>query len=155
MHTNIRGITYWNNNAFFLFSAYGGTKAGKIFNFAFQFCVWYCVISFSLKLKMFLGHFFANYIWDCLEECHLVSIIKSNMCHVTGYKNLVPFSQPVGNEGNIKHLTLNVRTMVLQRFSSVTSICFPSWLVYWIIFVCCDWLAKVTLLLTLNQVTIG
>ena len=55
-----------------------------------------------------------------------MSIIKSNMCHVTGYKNLVPFSQPVGNEGNIKHLTLNVRTMVLQRFSSVTSICFPS-----------------------------
>ena len=34
-----------------------------------------------------------------------MSMIKSNMCHVAGYKNLAPFSQPVRNEGNIKHLT--------------------------------------------------
>ena len=34
-----------------------------------------------------------------------MSIIKSNMSHVAGYKNLAPFSQPVRNEGNIKHLT--------------------------------------------------
>ena len=57
------------------------------------------------KIKNVLGAFSANYICDCLEECHLVSTIKSNMCHVAGYKNPAPFSQPVRNEGNIKHLT--------------------------------------------------
>lgn len=93
---------------FFLFSAYGGTKAGKTLNFGFSilclilchfFSAWFLIRRTYFKLKMFPGHFLPTISYIYI----LSTIIKSSMCHVTGCKNLAPFFQPVKNEGKIKH----------------------------------------------------